>query len=100
MSNALLEFLHKYYVVENGARVTKLEYLYVTQTKNDYDEKLFPIEFFRESIRGIAGVARATPIFQVLFHKTSRPQTIKPTSPKAKRPLSSSSQPSNHQAPN
>ena len=43
----------------------------------------------RGVVRGVAGVARATPIFQVLFHKTlspkalklSNPQTIKPSNP-------------------
>ena len=35
----------------------------------------------REYVIGEARVARATPIYQVLFHKTSRPQALKPTSP-------------------
>ena len=30
--------------------------------------------------------ARATPIFQVLFHKTLSPQTLKPQSPQALKP--------------
>ena len=33
----------------------------------------------RVVVRGVAGVARATPIFQVLFHKTLSPQTHKPS---------------------
>ena len=51
----------------------------------------------REGVRGVAGVARATPIFQVLFHKTlslqtlkpQSPQTLKPTSPQTLKPQSS-----------
>ena len=39
-------------------------------------------------IRGVAGVAGATPIFQVLFHKTLSPQTLKPQSPQASKPQS------------
>ena len=35
----------------------------------------------RGVVRGVAGVARATPIFQVLFHKTLSPQTHKPSHP-------------------
>ena len=30
----------------------------------------------RGVVRGVAGVARATPIFQLLFHKTLSPQTL------------------------
>ena len=44
----------------------------------------------RECVRGVAGVARATPIFQILFHKTlkpSNPQALKPFSPQALKPL-------------
>ena len=69
----------------------------------------------RGVVRGVAGVARATPIFQVLFHKTSKPQalkllspkapkpsnpqTLKPTSPQALKPTSPQAlNPSNHQA--
>ena len=37
----------------------------------------------RGVIRGVAGVARATTIFQVLFHKTLSPQTLNPQSPQA-----------------
>ena len=39
-------------------------------------------------VRGVAGVARATPIFHVLFHKTLSPQTLKPQRPHALKPLS------------
>ena len=28
-------------------------------------------------VRGVSEVARATPIFQILFHKTSSPQALK-----------------------
>ena len=42
----------------------------------------------RGVVRGVAGVARATPIFQVLFHKTSKPQALKLLSPKALKPWS------------
>ena len=43
---------------------------------------------FRESVRGVIGIARATPIFQALFispHvlKPSDPQTYKLPNPKA-----------------
>ena len=42
----------------------------------------------REGVRGVAGVARATPIFQVLFHKTLSPKALKPLSLQALKPLS------------
>ena len=44
---------------------------------------------YRGVVRGVAGVARTTPIFQVLFHKTLSPKALKPLSPKALKPLSS-----------
>ena len=51
----------------------------------------------RGVVRGVAGVAGATPIIQVLFHKTS--QALKPLSPQALKPSSSQAlNPSNHQA--
>ena len=37
----------------------------------------------------VRGVASATPIFQVLFHKTSSPKALKPISPQALMPTSS-----------
>ena len=40
----------------------------------------------RGVVRGVAGVARATPIFQVLFHKTLSPQTHKPLNPQTLKP--------------
>ena len=50
----------------------------------------------RECIRG---VARATPIFKALFHKTLSPQTHMPLSQQALKPLSPRAlKPSNHQA--
>ena len=42
----------------------------------------------RGVVRGVFGVARATPIFQVLFHKTLNHQTLKPQSPQTHKPLS------------
>ena len=42
----------------------------------------------RGVVRGVAGVARATPIFQVLFHKTLSPKALKPTSPQTLKPTS------------
>ena len=58
----------------------------------------------REGVRGVAGVARvarATPIFQVLFHKTLSPKPLKPTafkplSPQILKPTS----PQNHKPSN
>ena len=44
-------------------------------------------EFFvirtRKGVRGVAGVARATPIFQVLFQNTLSSKALKPLSPQA-----------------
>ena len=37
----------------------------------------------------VRGLASATPIFQVLFHKTSSPKALKPLSPQALMPTSS-----------
>ena len=37
----------------------------------------------RGVVRGVAGVARATPIFQVLFHNTLSSKALKPLSPQA-----------------
>ena len=49
------------------------------------------VSMYRECVRGAARIARATLIFQELFHKTSSvkalklsPQALKPSSPKAK----------------
>ena len=42
----------------------------------------------RGVVRGVAGVARATPIFLVLFHKTLSPKTLKHQSPQAHKPTS------------
>ena len=38
--------------------------------------------------RGVSGVARATPIFQILFHKTVSPQNLKSQSPQTLKPTS------------
>ena len=40
----------------------------------------------RGVVRGVAGVVRATTIFQVLFHKTLSPQILNPQSPQANKP--------------
>ena len=42
----------------------------------------------RGVVRGVTGVARATPIYQVLFHETLSHQTLKLSSPKALKILS------------
>ena len=60
-------------------------YLYKKKREKSIARKIKEI-LAREVVRGVAGVARATPIFQVLFHKTLSPQALsqqalKPTSP-------------------
>ena len=55
-------------------------YLYKKKREKSIARKIKEI-LAREVVRGVAGVARATPIFQVLFHKTLSPQTLKPPKP-------------------
>ena len=49
---------------------------------------LYILVYVQGCVRGVAGVARATPIFKALFHKTLSPQTHKPLSPQALKLLS------------
>ena len=91
--NTIRDFNAYYFMIKPGERTTPCVY-----TVRTFPYRLTVVRILvqhcssrstafvrRECVRG---VARATPIFQVLIHKTSSPKALKPLSPQALKPIS------------